>query len=116
MRQPTDSTYLPTALSTAAWEPDEPVTDAAVSPTDAEATPLAAAAAVTAADVDEADVAVGGPAARADNDVTGAGIKIGILSDSFNVTGRRGQRHRRRAAAARERYPHPGRRAGRQHR
>lgn len=34
---------------------------------------------------DDADRAVAGPTARSEFDVTGAGIKIGILSDSFNL-------------------------------
>lgn len=36
---------------------------------------------------DDADLAVAGPAARSEFDVTGAGIKIGILSDSFDLGG-----------------------------
>ena len=36
---------------------------------------------------DNSDIAVGGPTARAQFGVSGAGIKVGILSDSFNVTG-----------------------------
>ena len=36
---------------------------------------------------DNSDYAVGGPTARAQFGVTGAGIKVGILSDSFNVCG-----------------------------
>ena len=39
------------------------------------------------AGLDLADQAVNGPAARATDGVTGAGIKIGILSDSYNVLG-----------------------------
>ena len=37
--------------------------------------------------LDLADQALGGPAARSTYGVTGAGIKIGILSDSYNVNG-----------------------------
>jgi hypothetical protein len=36
---------------------------------------------------DDSDIAVGGPAARSLYGVSGAGIKIGILSDSFNLLG-----------------------------
>ena len=36
---------------------------------------------------DNSDQAVGGPAARSMYGVTGAGIKVGILSDSFNLLG-----------------------------
>jgi hypothetical protein len=41
---------------------------------------------ITAAQLDQSDVAVNGPLARAGG-LTGAGIKIGIISNSFNVTG-----------------------------
>ena len=52
------------------------------------ATPIAAASgrAVTAAQLRAADLAVGGPAARAGG-LSGAGLKIGIISDSFNLSG-----------------------------
>ena len=36
---------------------------------------------------DNSDIALGGPTARSEFNVTGAGIKVGILSDSFNLTG-----------------------------
>jgi hypothetical protein len=41
----------------------------------------------TLAGLDLPDEAVNGPAARSDYDVTGAGLRIGILSDSFDVLG-----------------------------
>ncbi len=47
------------------------------------ATPLAAAL----AGLDLADAALGGPAARSTYGVSGAGIKIGIMSDSYDVNG-----------------------------
>jgi len=36
---------------------------------------------------DNSDIAVGGPTARSEDDVTGTGVKIGILSDSFDLLG-----------------------------
>ncbi len=37
--------------------------------------------------IDLGDNALAGPAARSTYDVTGAGVKIGILSDSYDVNG-----------------------------
>jgi len=50
------------------------------------ATATTAAGGTTLTD-DNSDTAVGGPTARSTFNVTGAGIKVGILSDSFNLTG-----------------------------
>ncbi len=67
------------------WQTPAPTADDAATWSAAQL-PVSAAE-VTPAEVDAADIAVNGPQARADNDVTGAEIKIGILSDSFNLLG-----------------------------
>ena len=41
---------------------------------------------ITLAELDQSDVAVNGPAARSTG-LSGAGVKVGIISNSFNVTG-----------------------------
>ena len=66
MRRPTDSADLAAAAPIAAAQ--------------------AAANGVTAAQAGAADAAVGGPAARAGG-LSGSGVKIGIISDSFNLLG-----------------------------
>jgi hypothetical protein len=82
MPRPSDKTH-PSDLPPIAPPPiAAPALPAAVVPMPA----ARAAASVTPAQVDVADAAVEGPAARAGG-LSGAGLKVGIISDSFNLFG-----------------------------
>jgi Ca2+-binding RTX toxin-like protein len=85
MRRPSHSPYLPPDLPAAPWSPLDTEQIVAPALTGTQVAPVAAE--VKPAAVDVADVAVNGPQARSAFDVTGAGLRIGILSDSYNLLG-----------------------------
>lgn len=101
MRKPSHFPYLRPDPSVVPWSPLDadqdaaPLIDSAATDTSpSQDAPMLAGLqvspvtnAVSQAAVDAADVAVGGPQARATYGVTGAGLKIGILSDSYNLLG-----------------------------
>ncbi len=86
MRRPADQSDLAAATQSTSALPDQtaPATGAIGAALMAEA--RATANGVSPAQVDVADAAVGGPAARAGG-LTGSGVKIGIISDSYNLLG-----------------------------
>ncbi len=86
MRRPTDQSDLAAATPSASATPDQTTPAAGAIGAALMAEARATANGVGPAQLDVADAAVGGPAARAGG-LTGSGVKIGIISDSYNLLG-----------------------------